>query len=244
MGCCVLSLINQKPLDITGNTEKNDNDEEERRKQKNGGITITPGLILNESKDNPYNVYETLDNLGEGGFGQVVKVRHKISKEIRAMKVIHKDQIQTGSEVDLIKEINILKTLDHPNIMKVFEYYNYKNCLFIISELLSGGELFDKINENKFLKEDVCAYLMKQIFSAVNFCHEKNIIHRDLKPENVLIESKEEPDEEFFTVKLIDFGTSDKIKKGQNLNLQVGTPYYTAPEVLNNNYNEKCDLWS
>ena len=85
---------------------------------------------------------------------------------------------------------------------------------------------------------------MKQIFSAVDFCHEKKIIHRDLKPENVLIESEEEARKEFFTVKLIDFGTCDKMKKGQNFNLQVGTPYYTAPEVLKNNYNEKCDLWS
>ena len=66
-----------------------------------------------------------------------------------------------------------MKTLDHPNIMKVFEYYNNDNCLFIISELLSGGELFYKIRENKYLKEEVCAYLMKQIFSAVDFCHEK-----------------------------------------------------------------------
>ena len=85
---------------------------------------------------------------------------------------------------------------------------------------------------------------MKQIFSAVDFCHEKKIIHRDLKPENVLIESEEEAKKEFFTVKLIDFGTSDKMKKGQKLNEQVGTPYYTAPEVIKNNYNEKCDLWS
>ena len=85
---------------------------------------------------------------------------------------------------------------------------------------------------------------MKQIFSEVDFCNEKKIIHRYLKSENNLIESEEEARKEFFTVKLIDFGTSDKMKKGQKLDLQVGTPYYTAPEVLNNNYNEKCDLWS
>ena len=70
------------------------------------------------------------------------------------MKVIHKEKIQLGSEEEqaMINEINILKTLDHPNIMKVFEYYNNDNCLFIVSELLSGGELFDKIQENKLLK--------------------------------------------------------------------------------------------
>ena len=249
MGCCITSMINQNTTQITSKVK--DTDEvldtskavEVKTKED---FRVTEGLSIKEKKGNPYAIYDSIKVLGEGAYGKVEQVRHKISKEIRAMKVIHKDQIQLGSEEEqaLINEINIVKTLDHPNIMKVFEYYNYDNCLFIISELLSGGELFDKIKENKFLKEDVSAYLMKQIFSAVDFCHEKKIIHRDLKPENVLIESEEEASKEFFTVKLIDFGTSDKMKKGQNFNLQVGTPYYTAPEVLKNNYNEKCDLWS
>ena len=258
MGCCISSMITQKPTNITSNLKDNnyldENDDQILNLKTSPAVEIktvkdwkfTEGILVKETKADPYAIYDTLKVLGEGAFGKVEKVRHKISKQIRAMKIIHKDQIQLGSEEEqaLIKEINIVKTLDHPNIMKVFEYYNNDNCLFIISELLSGGELFDKIKENKFLKEEVCAYLMKQIFSAVDFCHEKKIIHRDLKPENVLIESEEEARKEFFTVKLIDFGTSDKMKKGQKLDLQVGTPYYTAPEVLNNNYNEKCDLWS
>ena len=251
-------MINQKKTEITSNLKDDNQNEEKENEILNlnpsqvaeiktvKDFRITEGILVKETKADPYAIYDSLKVLGEGAFGKVEKVRHKISREIRAMKVIHKDQIQLGSEEEkaLINEINIVKTLDHPNIMKVFEYYNNDNCLFIISELLSGGELFDKIKENKFLKEEVCAYLMKQIFSAVDFCHEKKIIHRDLKPENVLIESEEEARKEFFTVKLIDFGTSDKMKKGQKFDLQVGTPYYTAPEVLNNNYNEKCDLWS
>ena len=255
MGCCVSSMINQKKTEITSNLKDDNQNEEKENEILNLNTSqvaeiktvkdfrITEGILVKETKADPYAIYDSLKVLGEGAFGKVEKVRHKISREIRAMKVIHKDQIQLGSEEEkaLINEINIVKTLDHPNIMKVFEYYNNDNCLFIISELLSGGELFDKIKENKFLKEEVCAYLMKQIFSAVDFCHEKKIIHRDLKPENVLIESEEEARKEFFTVKLIDFGTSDKMKKGQKFDLQVGTPYYTAPEVLNNNYNEKCD---
>ena len=249
MGCCVTSMINQNTTQITSKV-KDTNEVLDTSKvlevKTKEDFRVTEGLSVKEKKGNPYAIYDSIKVLGEGAYGKVEQVRHKISKEIRAMKVIHKDQIQLGSEEEqaLINEINIVKTLDHPNIMKVFEYYNYDNCLFIISELLSGGELFDKIKENKFLKEDVCAYLMKQIFSAVDFCHGRKIIHRDLKPENVLIESEEEASKEFFTVKLIDFGTSDKMKKGQNFNLQVGTPYYTAPEVLKNNYNEKCDLWS
>ena len=239
MGCCVSSMINQKKTEITSNLKDDNQNEEKENEILNLNTSqvaeiktvkdfrITEGILVKETKADPYAIYDSLKVLGEGAFGKVEKVRHKISREIRAMKVIHKDQIQLGSEEEkaLINEINIVKTLDHPNIMKVFEYYNNDNCLFIISELLSGGELFDKIKE-------------------VDFCHEKKIIHRDLKPENVLIESEEEARKEFFTVKLIDFGTSDKMKKGQKFDLQVGTPYYTAPEVLNNNYNEKCDLWS
>ena len=243
MGCCVTSMINQKQTQITSilNTSNLGGDIKTVKDFK-----ITEGMLVKETKADPYSIYISLKVLGEGAYGKVEKVKHKISNEIRAMKVIHKEKIQLGSEEEqaLINEINILKTLDHPNIMKVFEFYNNDNCLFIISELLSGGELFDKIKENNYLKEDVCAYLMRQIFSAVDFCHEKKIIHRDLKPENVLIESEEESNKEFFTIKLIDFGTCDKIKNGQKMELQVGTPYYTAPEVLYNNYNEKCDLWS
>ena len=243
MGCCVTSLANQKQAQITSalNTSNIIGDIKTVKDFK-----ITEGMLVKETKADPYSIYDSIKVLGEGAFGKVEKVKHKISNEIRAMKVIHKEKIQLGSEEEqaMINEINILKTLDHPNIMKVFEYYNNDNCLFIVSELLSGGELFDKIQENKLLKEEVCAYLMRQIFSAVDFCHEKKIIHRDLKPENVLIESEEESNKEFFTIKLIDFGTCDKMKNGKKFELQVGTPYYTAPEVLSNNYNEKCDLWS
>ena len=204
------------------------------------------GMLLKERNVDPLTLYTELDMLGDGAYGKVVKVCHRVNKVLRAMKIIDKNKLSLGSEEEeaLINEINIVKSLDHPNIMKVYEFFNKDNCLYIISELLSGGELLAKINENNYLSEDVSAFLMKQIFSAVDFCHQKGIIHRDLKPENILIESEEEANKEFFTIKIIDFGTSDKLKKGEMFNLNVGTPLYISPEVLNNNYNEKCDIWS
>ena len=204
------------------------------------------GMLLKERDVDPLTLYTELDMLGDGAYGKVVKVRHRVNKVLRAMKIIDKNKLSLGSEEEeaLINEINIVKSLDHPNIMKVYEFFNKDNCLYIISELLSGGELLAKINENNYLSEDVSAFLMKQIFSAVDFCHQKGIIHRDLKPENILIESEEEANKEFFTIKIIDFGTSGKLKKGEMFNLNVGTPLYISPEVLNNNYNEKCDIWS
>ena len=85
---------------------------------------------------------------------------------------------------------------------------------------------------------------MRQLLSAVRFCHSNNVVHRDLKPENILIESNDERTKDYFNIKVIDFGTSEISKKNKMLDKQIGTPFYIAPEVLKNFYNEKCDLWS
>ena len=241
MGC--IPEKNEKNI-ITSKLEVPEDPNLETSNEK--GFKYTEGILVKERNIDPLTLYDELNMLGEGAYGKVVKVRHKVSKVLRAMKIINKDKMALGSEEEeaLINEINVVKSLDHPNIMKVYEFFNKDNSLYIISELLSGGELLDKINEAGSLKEDVSSFLMKQIFSAVDFCHQKGIIHRDLKPENILIESEEEANKEFFTVKIIDFGTSGKLKSGEMFNLTVGTPLYVSPEVLKNKYNEKCDIWS
>lgn len=171
-------------------------------------------------------------------------MKHRTTSSLRAMKIIQiasssKDQVKL-----LSKEINILKELDHPNIIKVYEFYSNQNNFFIINELCTGGELFDKIIEVKYFSERVAANIMMQLFSAVNFCHANKVIHRDLKPENILIETQEQMHKEFFHIKVIDFGTSDFLNRNKMLKEQIGTSFYIAPEVLKNSYNEKCDLWS
>ena len=121
-------------------------------------------------------------------------------------------------------------------------FINQKN-IYIINELCTGGELFDKIVDVKYFSENVASNIMRQLLSVVAYCHENGVIHRDLKPENILIESSEEKDKEFFHIKVIDFGTCEILKK-KKLTEQIGTSFYIAPEVLKNGYNEKCDLWS
>jgi calcium-dependent protein kinase len=239
MGC--IPEKNEKNI-ITSKLEVPEEPNSESINEK--GFKYTEGILVKERNIDPLTLYDELNMLGEGAYGKVVKVRHKVSKVLRAMKIINKDKMSLGSEEEeaLINEINVVKSLDHPNIMKVYEFFNKDNSLYIISELLSGGELLDKINEAGNLNEDVSSFLMKQIFSAVDFCHQKGMIHRDLKPENILIESEEEANKEFFTVKIIDFGTSGKLKSGEMFNLTVGTPLYVSPEVLKNKYNEKCDM--
>ena len=159
------------------------------------------------------------------------------------MKMI---RCRSNSEKHLIsikKEIEVLKKLDHPNIIKVYEFYTSEKYIFIINELCTGGELFDKIVENKYFSESVACNIMKQILSAIVCCHEKGIIHRDLKPENILIQSEKEKSKQYFNIKVIDFGTAEILTKSK-LTEQIGTSFYIAPEVLKNSYNEKCDLWS
>lgn len=240
MGCIPTTAKPQATISPYSNCESTSNIDKVK------DLKIKEGMLVQESKGNPFEDYEEVGLLGEGAFGKVIKVKHKISKVARAMKIIQKDKIKMHSDEEkaMINEINVVKSLDHPNIMKVYEYFNVPEYLYIVSELCTGGELFDKIQANKYFNEQVAGYVIKQLLSAVDFCHENNIIHRDLKPENILIESEEEAKKEFFTIKVIDFGTSDRFAKGKMCDLQLGTPLYIAPEVLNNNYNEKCDLWS
>jgi calcium-dependent protein kinase len=254
MGCLPLSNCSFKICDTKDNDSKrysllsrdSNKSGKDDRKNKIHKIKIIGSILVQKCAGDPLEHYEILNKLGEGTFGEVFKVLHKSYKCIRAMKVINKIKTCMGEEEekDIINEINILKDLDHPNILKVFEYFNTKLKFFIITELCTGGELFDRITEVKFFNEKVAAHIMRQLFSAVRFCHSNNVIHRDLKPENILIDTEEERSKEYFNIKVIDFGTSDILKKNKMLEKQIGTPFYIAPEVLQNFYNEKCDIWS
>jgi calcium-dependent protein kinase len=178
--------------------------------------------------------------LGEGAYGKVCLISHKKTEIIRAMKMIKKSSMKKEAKQELLMEVSILKMLDHPNIVKLLEIYEDDRCYYLIQEYCSGGELFDKIQEFHSFSERQAAEYMRQILSAIHYCHEKGIVHRDLKPENLLLESKKANSQ----LKIIDFGVSMKYKKGEKMHEKYGTPYYIAPEVLQRNYDEKCDVWS
>ena len=159
------------------------------------------------------------------------------------MKIIKKKfSCSTEEEREILNEINILRTMDHPNILKIFEFYSNEREYSLVTELCSMGELFDEIVNKGPFDEKYSAYILYQILSAVNYCHKMHIIHRDLKPENILIVDKNK--EGYITVKVCDFGTSKIFETGAVEQHVVGSSYYIAPEVLNKNYNEKCDTWS
>lgn len=209
-------------------------------------------IKMNSGKEafvNEYNFsikvnYDIISELGKGGYGKVLEVRHKKTNAIRACKYISKLKIKEKDLQRIRREINILKKADHPNIVKVYEIYETKRSLYIIMEKCNGGELFDRIidniSKNKMYSEKVIAKIMLQIMSAINYCHKNGICHRDLKPENILFSNKD--NEENNPIKLIDFGLSQIIDE-KKLKSKVGTAYYVSPEVLSGKYTEKCDVW-
>jgi calcium-dependent protein kinase len=205
-------------------------------------INLTGDVIVTQSASDPEKNYKKLNLLGEGDLSQVYRVRSEITDSIRAMKIIKKSEIKSEDEKEIINEINILTKIDHPNVLKIFEFYSNKDSYSMILELCSGGELYKEIIQKGPFNEGYTSYVMYQIFSAINYCHKNNIIHRDLNPENILIIDRNELG--YPRIKICDFGTSKIIEKGGMQKKVVGSFYYIAPEVLKKKYNEKCDIWS
>ena len=206
-------------------------------------INLTNKLIVSESKAEPSQDYKKLNFLGEGSFASVYRVQNRITDSIRAMKIINKTAgVSAQDDQEILNEINILRTLDHPNILKIFEFYSNKESYSIVTELCTGGELFQEIIDRGPFNENYSAYVMFQILSAINYCHNMHIVHRDLKPENILITERDKNN--YPRIKICDFGTSKMFEKGAVQRKLVGSSYYIAPEVLKKHYDEKCDIWS
>ncbi|EAN32682.1 Protein kinase domain protein [Theileria parva strain Muguga] len=205
--------------------------------------------LLNRSKIIPqtaltdgtsiHDVYEIKsEKLGNGSYGNVLKGVHKESGAVRAIKIILKSKIENAMRMK--REIQIMKTLDHPNIIKLFEVYEDADCLYLVMEMCVGGELFDRIVSTNGFSEAYAASIMRQVFSAIAYCHNRNVLHRDLKPENILYMN----DKPSSTIKIIDWGFATKCYRTHKFSSLVGTPYYVAPEVLLGNYDKACDIWS
>ena len=201
--------------------------------------------IISKNKNRLTDIYELEYQLGEGGFGQVFLVRHKKMNLLRAMKIIPINSRNEKQKTD--KEIELLKQLDHPNIVKLFEYFSDDEKYYLITEYCRGGDLFDLIKKKKKFSELSAAYIMYQVFHALIYCHNThNLIHRDIKPENIVVYRQNMNGEDLYDVKLIDFGISKIFNKLENNNERKvkGSLCYISPEVLKFKYDEKCDIWS
>lgn len=183
--------------------------------------------------------------LGEGGFGVVTKAKNIVTGNTVAIKSMQKDSIDDIGAFK--KEVNVQIDLDHQHIVKLYEIFEDDFKFYLVMELCTGGELFDRISDavdkagHGAFDETHAATYMQQILSAISYLHFQEVAHRDIKPENFLMEDSSEDAK----IKVIDFGLSKRFTPGEKMLTAAGTPFYAAPEVvLGDGYDERCDVWS
>jgi len=181
------------------------------------------------------------EGLGEGSYGSVNRcfAKGQGSREPRAVKGISKRR----ASPDIVgREVEVMRAVDHPNVVRLYETFQDHNCVYLVMEICAGGELLDAITSAEFFTEVQAASVMQQVVRGVNYMHSKFVCHRDLKPENFLLQAPGPI--ENCTVKIIDFGLATIFQGGVMMKSRVGSPYYMSPEVLKKSYTQATDLWS
>ncbi|XP_061533034.1 calcium/calmodulin-dependent protein kinase 1Db isoform X4 [Phycodurus eques] len=190
--------------------------------------------------DDIKSVFDFKEVLGTGAFSEVVMAREKATGKMVAIKCIPKKALK-GKETSLENEIAVLRKIKHENIVALEDIYESSNHLYLIMQLVSGGELFDRIVEKGFYTEMDASRLIRQVLDAVNYLHSMGIVHRDLKPENLLYFSPHDESK----IMISDFGLSKMEGTGDVMATACGTPGYVAPEVLAQKpYSKAVDCWS
>uniref|UniRef100_A0A4W2HSN4 MAP/microtubule affinity-regulating kinase 3 n=1 Tax=Bos indicus x Bos taurus TaxID=30522 RepID=A0A4W2HSN4_BOBOX len=183
--------------------------------------------------------YRLLKTIGKGNFAKVKLARHILTGREVAIKIIDKTQLNPTSLQKLFREVRIMKILNHPNIVKLFEVIETDKTLYLIMEYASGGEVFDYLVAHGRMKEKEARAKFRQIVSAVQYCHQKRIVHRDLKAENLLLDAD-------MNIKIADFGFSNEFTVGSKLDTFCGSPPYAAPELFQGKKYDgpEVDVWS
>uniref|UniRef100_A0A8C9ARJ9 non-specific serine/threonine protein kinase n=1 Tax=Prolemur simus TaxID=1328070 RepID=A0A8C9ARJ9_PROSS len=183
--------------------------------------------------------YRLLRTIGKGNFAKVKLARHILTGREVAIKIIDKTQLNPSSLQKLFREVRIMKGLNHPNIVKLFEVIETEKTLYLVMEYASAGEVFDYLVSHGRMKEKEARAKFRQIVSAVHYCHQKNIVHRDLKAENLLLDAEA-------NIKIADFGFSNEFTLGSKLDTFCGSPPYAAPELFQGKKYDgpEVDIWS
>ena len=220
-------------------------------KKERAGVGISKQSTIHVRTGDIEEEYHFMKVLGAGAFGEVRLAQHISSHAsnpnnggaLRAIKCIPRRELESSKKRHqmLLNEYSILKQIDNPHIIKIFELWKDDVYYYIITEYLEGGELYKTISKRERFTEKDWAMLIKQILLALNYCHKGGIVHRDLKPENILFESNTNDS----NVKLVDFGFAEIYNPDKGMKDVLGTPLFIAPEILSEKkYNNAVDIWS
>uniref|UniRef100_A0A1A7XVY2 MAP/microtubule affinity-regulating kinase 3 n=1 Tax=Iconisemion striatum TaxID=60296 RepID=A0A1A7XVY2_9TELE len=230
-----LPTVNEKLTESHTSSHTNGRQELSTRSSRTG--------MRSRSSDEPQpphvGNYRLLKTIGKGNFAKVKLARHILTGREVAIKIIDKTQLNPNSLQKLFREVRIMKILNHPNIVKLFEVIETERTLYLVMEYASGGEVFDYLVAHGRMKEKEARAKFRQIVSAVQYCHQKHIVHRDLKAENLLLDAD-------MNIKIADFGFSNEFTLANKLDTFCGSPPYAAPELFQGKkYNgPEVDVWS
>uniref|UniRef100_A0A672GXF7 Calcium/calmodulin-dependent protein kinase 1Da n=1 Tax=Salarias fasciatus TaxID=181472 RepID=A0A672GXF7_SALFA len=198
------------------------------------------GETWKKQVDDIKKIFDFKEVLGTGAFSEVVLAQEKLTGRMFAVKCIPKKALK-GKESSIENEIAVLRKIKHENIVALEDIYESPDHLYLIMQLVSGGELFDRIVEKGFYTEKDASTLIRQVLDAVNYLHRMGIVHRDLKPENLLYFNPQDESK----IMISDFGLSKMEGSGDVMSTACGTPGYVAPEVLAQKpYSKAVDCWS
>jgi 5'-AMP-activated protein kinase catalytic alpha subunit len=184
---------------------------------------------MDAATSNIIKAYELKSTLGVGSFGKVKLARHMLADTHVAIKMLNRARIRELGIIEKVRrEIKILRILNHPHIIRLYDVIETPSDVFLVMEFVPGGELFDYIVHSGRLPEDEARRFCQQILCGLECCHQNNIIHRDLKPENLILDKDN-------NIKIADFGLSNIVRDGELLRTSCGSPNYAAPEVISGN---------
>ena len=208
--------------DNNGNT-KGDVEKDERKSRNHVRLVKRLKKLKKMPKHKRVGKYELFEKLGEGNFSKVKRAIDTETQIQYAIKIVDISSVaKEGMEKQVRNEISVLKQIKHPNVVQLKEVLKSANNIYIVMELITGGELFDKIVAARKFTEDVARRYFQQLIDGIAYCHANRIAHRDLKPENLLLDSHD-------NLKITDFGLSGMMKQGVMLETICGTPHYVAP---------------
>jgi calcium/calmodulin-dependent protein kinase I len=189
----------------------------------------------------PFAIPQQTQQLKSGSFATVCRGTHRATGRKVAIKCVLRKELPPSDDAAIYDEVAILSSLSHPHIVPLIDFFDEKDCYFLVMELMSGGDLFDRIGKKKSYSEADARDLIVKMLKAVAYCHMRKIAHCDMKPKNLLLMS----DDNDSFIKLADFGFAARVHAPKSLSKQCGTPFFVAPEILlRKGYDQQSDMWS